>query len=129
MSAHGSRFSRTKDKTERARQLRTQVSKTEFKLWPYLRGSQTGVKFRRQHPVGPYFIDYYAPAIPLAIEVDGDLHCQRHDNRRDHELLRLGIETYRVPVSYIDENIDAVMCSVRTVIDRRLLAIGLALKS
>ena len=58
-----------------------------------------GAKFRRQHPVGRYIVDYYCEEAGLAIEVDGGQHNQprqqAHDSRRAHELERRGITVLR----------------------------------
>jgi very-short-patch-repair endonuclease len=53
------------------------MSPIEQRLWLGLRGDQLGVSFRRQHPVGPYVLDFYCPSIRLAIELDGDEHVSR----------------------------------------------------
>ncbi|MDO8621788.1 MAG: DUF559 domain-containing protein [bacterium] len=55
-------------------QLRRQSTAPEIRLWQRLRQEQLGVKFRRQHSLGTYVVDFYAPAIRLVIEVDGDSH-------------------------------------------------------
>lgn len=57
----------------RARQLRTQMSLPEVLLWQELR-KQSDVKFRRQHPLGLYVLDFYCAAVKLCIEIDGIAH-------------------------------------------------------
>jgi hypothetical protein len=71
----------------RARSLRRNMSLPEVVLWQTLRrGQVSGLRFRRQHPVGPYILDFYCPSARLAIEVDGSAHDAaaqvRHDERR-----------------------------------------------
>src|SRR4051794_27024263 len=61
----------TKKTVEKARRLRREMSRPEARLWPVLRTRPEGFKFRRQHPVGPYVLDFYRPGAKLAIEVDG----------------------------------------------------------
>jgi len=73
---------------KRARELRRDMSLPEVILWEHLRrGGLGGMRFRRQHPVGPYVLDFYCAASRLAIEVDGAQHDlpeqMRHDIRRD----------------------------------------------
>jgi very-short-patch-repair endonuclease len=104
-----SRFSRTPEKTQRARELRKKVSKTEYKLWPYLRGAQLGVSFRRQHPVGEYFLDYACPSLKFGIEVDGPWHDMESDARRDAELKKTGWTVLRFGVEAVDQDIGAVI--------------------
>jgi adenine-specific DNA-methyltransferase len=48
----------------------------ERKLWYALRDSQLGVKFRRQHPLGCYVVDFYSEKFKLAVEVDGGQHAE-----------------------------------------------------
>lgn len=79
-----------------------------------------GVAFRRQHPVGPYYLDYFSTELKLAIEIDGDLHSAAHDARRDAFLGSQGIRVLRIPVSYIDESLDAVGEAIRAVVDDML---------
>jgi hypothetical protein len=57
---------------QRARELRKQSTPPEQKLWGYLCSSQLGIKFRSQHPIGPYIVDFYARQAGLVIEIDGD---------------------------------------------------------
>tara|TARA_R110000787_G_scaffold110809_1_gene219465 strand:- start:3232 stop:3600 length:369 start_codon:yes stop_codon:yes gene_type:complete len=102
------KFARTPKKTERARVLRREVSATEYKLWLYLRGGQSGASFRRQHPVGPYFIDYYCAALKFAVEVDGPWHHMHRDQVRDEFLLARGISVLRISVGEVDESLEAV---------------------
>jgi very-short-patch-repair endonuclease len=66
-----------------------------------VRRSQLGVPIRRQHPIGPYIVDFYCPAARLVIELDGPHHrevdAQRHhDARRDEVLALRGIHVTRV---------------------------------
>src|SRR5437763_3095996 len=73
----GSRFNRTRPKTERARGLRSNSTNVEMRLWQKLRNRQLGVDFRRQHPAGNFFLDFYAPALRLAVELDGGQHAEQ----------------------------------------------------
>lgn len=82
------------------RQLRRERSPAEHVLWRHLRRRQfLNLKFRRQHSIGRYILDFYCPALRLAIEIDGDSHFeehgQQHDTIRDRFLTNLGIRTIR----------------------------------
>jgi very-short-patch-repair endonuclease len=67
-------FNRREDK-EKRRRLRKEMPLAEVILWSQLRAKQLlGMKFRRQHGVGPYVLDLYCPEARLAIEVDGETH-------------------------------------------------------
>jgi very-short-patch-repair endonuclease len=94
---------------KRATKLRRDMSLPEVILWePLRRGGLDGMRFRRQHPVGPYVLDFYCAASRLAIEVDGVVHDlpgqMHHDNRRDAWLARRGIRTLRIAASDVLED-------------------------
>ena len=56
--------------------LRKTMTAPEILLWSVLRGSgQAGLRFRRQHPIGPYILDFYCFAAGLAVEIDSELHA------------------------------------------------------
>jgi very-short-patch-repair endonuclease len=86
---------------DRARALRSSMSPPEVLLWTNLRGRALGgLKFRRQHPIGRYLLDFYCPEARLVIEVDGEGHSQgdqpQRDERRDAWLRDQGLEVLRV---------------------------------
>lgn len=84
----------------RARRLRRKLSPPELRLWLRLRERPSGLKFRNQHPLGVYILDFYCAEATLCIEVDGYTHenadAEAHDARRDAWLLEQGIETLRL---------------------------------
>src|SRR4051795_6949535 len=85
---------------KRARALRRALTLPEVVLWQALRGGGVGgLRFRRQHPVGPYVLDFYCPALRLAVEVDGAAHDipdqAGRDLRRDAWLAEQGIRVRR----------------------------------
>ncbi|MGB5484277.1 MAG: DUF559 domain-containing protein [Parasphingorhabdus sp.] len=84
----------------KARQLRKTMSKPEVMLWQLLRKKPLGIKFRRQHPIGPYIVDFYCASAKLAIEVDGmaqDMGDRpERDERRERDLSVRGVETIRI---------------------------------
>ena len=92
---------RDKSKIKFARKLRGDMSPPEVMVWVYLRQRKDGPAFRRQHPIGPYVLDFYCPLARLAVEIDGEHHYyeeqQRKDAIRDAWLLNQGIETLRIP--------------------------------
>lgn len=74
-----------------ARRLRRDLTNAEHKLWLELKGRrQDGLKFRRQHPVPPYILDFAERKLKLAIEIDGSTHWttaeQTHDLKRTNFL-------------------------------------------
>jgi very-short-patch-repair endonuclease len=102
---------------QRARSLRRRMTPPEARLWVQLRRKGLeGWRFRRQHPVGPYVLDFYCDAARLAVEVDGQTHSigaqPQHDRQRDAWLLLRDIRTLRLSASLIFEDLDA---AVRTI--------------
>ena len=83
----------------KARNLRKEKTKAEKILWQELRNNNLGIKFRRQHPIDMFILDFYAPSILLAIELDGFFHQtkegQEHDKRRTEYLNFKNIEILR----------------------------------
>jgi len=86
--------------TGQARRLRWEQTKEERQLWQSLRaGRFAGFKFRRQHLIGPYILDFYCPSARLSIELDGFQHGLpenvKADEARRKYLLSQGIEELR----------------------------------
>jgi very-short-patch-repair endonuclease len=82
----------------RARKLRKNLTDVENKLWSQLRGRQlSGVKFRRQHPVGPFIVDFCCVERGLVVELDGSQHAERNaaDERRTRLIERSGYRVLR----------------------------------
>jgi very-short-patch-repair endonuclease len=97
---------------ERARQLRKDCGPAEITLWAYLRGlRQDGLRFRRQHAIGPYITDFCAPRQKLIIEVDGSQHLdqQEYDAARTLFLESQGYQLIRFWNSDVMNKIDEVM--------------------
>src|SRR5687768_16148919 len=84
-----------------SRRLRREMSLPEAMLWQLLRRSPGGVRFRRQHAIGPYVADFYCPSAKLVIEIDGSAHDMGDRPIRDDErvayLKSLGLEVTRIP--------------------------------
>jgi very-short-patch-repair endonuclease len=106
-----SRFNRTRPKTERARDLRSDSTNVEMRLWQKLRNRQLGVDFRRQHPAGNFYLDFYAPALRLAVELDGGQHAEQTDadQRRTRWLEERGVTVLRFWNSDVSQNLPGVL--------------------
>ena len=100
----------------RARKLRRAMTLPEIALWAQLRERPNGLKFRRQHPAGPYVLDFYCAEARLCVEVDGEAHgfAERaaHDARRDALLADHGIETLRIGARDVLSDLDTVITHV-----------------
>jgi very-short-patch-repair endonuclease len=96
------------------RELRADATDAEMLLWRRLRGRQLeDWKFRRQHPLGPFIVDFFCSRGRLAIEIDGGQHfeeeAQRYDAERSRFLERCGIEVLRFNNDQVLAETDAVL--------------------
>ena len=111
----------TSELIERSRELRHESTPAEQILWRYLRGRRMkGLKFRRQHPVGRFILDFYCEDLKLAIEVDGGGHNEAeqeaYDLARTQALNDLGIQVIRFWNDDVLERTDLVLEEIRHVI-------------
>ncbi len=80
----------------RSRELRGTSTEAERKLWQRLRGGQlNGLKFRRQHPIPPYIVDFHCDAAKLVVELDGSQHTDEADRVRTRHLESKGLHVLR----------------------------------
>jgi very-short-patch-repair endonuclease len=96
----------------RARDLRQQATVPERLLWGRLRaGRLAGLKFRRQHPIDRFIIDFYCDESKLAVELDGASHQGRaqYDAQRTAFLQGLGIRVVRIGNDDVLRSMDAVL--------------------
>lgn len=90
-----------------ARASRKDPSAAENLMWELLRAGNTGFKFRREHAIGNFRLDFYCHEALLDVEMDGEQHDPVRDRVRDDALSALGVETYRIPnrrFFMLDEN-------------------------
>lgn len=83
----------------RAKELRRNMTDAEKLLWAYLKSGINGLKFRRQHPIGLYIVDFYCHPVRLIVEVDGKIHDKEEvrvsDEHREKDLLSWGNKIVR----------------------------------
>ncbi len=97
---------------QNAKTLRQQATFPERLLWSRLRRGQIhGHRFRRQHPIANYVVDFYCVDANLIIEVDGNSHIgqKQHDRDRQNHLESLGYRVLRVTNDDILKEIDSVV--------------------
>ena len=108
-----------------ARKLRSEQTEVEQQLWRALRNRRLqGVKFRRQHPVPPYVLDFYCHAAKLAIELDGSQHIEQetYDQQRTAFLNQQGIHVLRFWNQDVLKHQEAVMETIwKTLRERGVL--------
>ncbi len=93
------------------REMRREPTPAEDVLWQRLRRHQLGVKFRRQHPVERFLLDFYCPVARLVVEVDGPIHQYRReeDAIRQEFLESHGLRVLRFTNAEVETAIDAVV--------------------
>ena len=99
--------------------LRKTLTPAEATLWKSLQGSKLeGRKFRRQHSVGNYILDFYCPAEHLAVELDGQVHRSDLAELFDHErtlfLTAYGIKVIRFENFLVFEELESVLFRIKS---------------
>ena len=95
-----------------ARRLRRNMTPAEQKLWQALKGKKlAGLKFRAQHPVGLFVLDFYCPARKLVVELDGDVHGEQadYDEVRTQQLEAYGYRVIRFRNEQVLEDLPSVL--------------------
>ena len=99
----------------RARELRKQTTPAEKILWEQLRDRRLlGLKFRRQHPLGTYIVDFYCPAQRLVVEIDGEIHRYQgvNDQLRTDQLEEKGYKVIRFWNYEVEQHLDTVLDTI-----------------
>ena len=97
-----------------ARRLRREMTPPEARLWMALRKRAAGgLRFRRQHPIGPYVLDFYCNSAKLAVEIDGFAHVTgkhpQRDAARDDWLAVRGVRTLRIDARDVRDELNGVV--------------------
>lgn len=97
------------------------MTPTEELLWAALRDRRAGgLKFRRQHPVENFVLDFYCAEHRLGVEIDGGVHANPEQRERDASreaiLLAKGIRLIRIPAGLVERDIEAALERIRTAI-------------
>ena len=104
-----------------SKHFRMNQSYAERRLWKVLRNRQIHkLKWRRQHPIGNYIVDFYCAQHHLVLEVDGDAHAYRksYDDERTNWLTQKGYHILRFANRDVVNNIDAVVDQVIDIVDK-----------
>lgn len=106
-----------------AKDLRGTQTDAEQALWYRLRARRLqGLKFRRQHPVPPYIVDFYCHSCRLVIELDGSQHNDRVDATRTKYLEAQGLTVLRFWDNEVLQQLESVLESILQSIDSRTLS-------
>jgi very-short-patch-repair endonuclease len=117
MDFHAEKFFNRKEQKEKRQYLRNNATRAEKLLWSHLQNrSLGGLKFRRQHGIGPYIVDFYCPEVSLVIELDGEVHdtdeAQAYDRVRDAFLRDHNILTLRFRNADVFRDIDSILQTI-----------------
>ncbi len=106
---------------ERRVNLRTTQTPQEVLLWSRLRREQLGFKFRRQHSIGGYIVDFYCPLKKLVIEIDGSQHFgnKEYDEIRSKYLEGLDIKVIRFTNAEINTNMSGVIDKIMNELNQK----------
>jgi len=108
-------------KTLKARELRKESTEAEKKLWKYLRDRRFFKnKFRRQHVLSGFIVDFYCPTEKLAIELDGPVHLKQkdYDSLRQDVIENSDVKVLRFKNRDVLLNIKMVLRSIKNHIPR-----------
>ena len=103
---------------KRAADLRKRLTKAESVLWNKIGKNQiNGYRFKKQHPISKFIVDFYCHKALLVIEIDGDIHNKEEvlerDEGREYELQKLGLTILRFTNEEVIKNIDKVIENIK----------------
>ena len=112
--------------SEKRINLRRNLTPAEALLWKNLQKSQLdGRKFRRQHSIGPYIVDFYCPEFRVAVELDGASHMtligSEEDGKRDEFLAKLNVRVIRFENRLVFESLELVLNAIRAALEPPLV--------
>jgi len=108
----------TKEKLQRAKELRREMTPAEKILWQELRANKLGVHFRRQQVIQGFIVDFYCHKAALVIEVDGDIHDlqKEEDERREKALCEMGPRMVRFRNDEVMRGLSTVVGKIKSVL-------------
>ena len=108
---------------KKARELRKNMTEAEKQLWERLKKRQLrGFKFRRQHPLAVFIVDFYCHSAHLVVEVDGGFHEKKeykeYDAMRTEELDTFGLTTIRFTNEEVEHHINEVLKQIAIALEK-----------
>ncbi len=106
----------------KAKKLRNEMTEAEILMWEKLRSNRFhGYKFRRQHPINIYVVDFYCHQFNLIIEIDGEYHNETNQQKRDegrtNDLNFQGMKILRFTNDEIKSDMNTVLKKIKEYID------------
>jgi very-short-patch-repair endonuclease len=110
----------TKEKLQRAIELRREMTPAEKILWEELRANKLGVHFRRQQVIRGFIVDFYCHKAGLVIEVDGDVHDlqKEEDERREKVLREMGLRVIRFGNDDVGRDLSVVVGKINELLKK-----------
>jgi len=107
---------------ENARKLRNKLTSAEQTFWLRLKEQFPKYKFRRQHPISIYIVDFYSHKLKLVIEIDGSIHdseeAKLKDEKREKDLKNLDLTVIRFTNDQIKNEVESVIEIVSSTIEK-----------
>ena len=109
----------TKEKLQRAKELRREMTPAEKILWQEVRAKKLGVRFRRQQVIDGFIVDFYCHKSALVVEVDGDIHDlqKEEDKRREKVLTEMGLRLVRFRNDEAVRDLSAVVGKIKELLE------------
>ena len=111
-----------RDKLDRAKGLRREMTAAEARLWEHVRANRLGgLRFRRQQLIDGFIVDFYCEALRLVVEIDGPIHDRQavDDRERERVLARRGLTVLRFTNDAVMHNLPAVLARLQALADGR----------
>lgn len=110
----------------KAKELRSRMTPAEIILWDKVRNKQIlGLRFRRQHPISQFIVDFYCHQARLVIEIDGDIHqlpeVKERDDGRTFELEKFGLKVIRFKNDEVINNLPKVIYEITDLCKKKLI--------
>jgi very-short-patch-repair endonuclease len=110
-------FGASEEIIRRARALRKRMTQPEEKMWQLLRNSQFhSLKFRRQHPIRRFIVDFYCHELKLVVEIDGSIHDteiqKERDENRTFMIEELGLKVIRFENKMVMNDVTKVLSEI-----------------
>jgi very-short-patch-repair endonuclease len=101
-----------------ARHMRKHPTRSEALLWEQLRGRKLGPRFRRQHPLLAFIVDFYCPSYRLVVEIDGGIHlspqARRYDDARTAQLVQFAnVRVLRIDAALVERHVLEAVAIIR----------------
>ena len=107
---------------QKAEELRNKMTHSEELLWNYLNHNEWNLKFRRQHPISIYIVDFYCHKLKLVIEIDGSVHdseeAKLNDEKRQNDLENLNLTVIRFTNNQVKNEIELVIEKIFSTIEK-----------